>query len=150
MARNSRQAKILELISNKEIETQEELVNELKNAGYDVTQATISRDIKELALIKITAESGKYKYATISSGTTAVSSKVSGLFKQCVLSIKKAMNLVVVKTHKGTAEMVASYFDQMAISEVMGITYGNDTVMLISGDIEDAYVVQNKLLDMIK
>lgn len=150
MARNSRQAKVLELIASKEIETQEELVNELKNAGYEVTQATISRDIKELALIKIATESGKYKYATIATGSTTASTKVSGLFKQCVLSIKKAMNLVVVKTLKGTAEMAANYLDQMAISEVLGVTYGADTVMLITDDIEDAYAVQNKLIDLLK
>lgn len=150
MARNSRQAKVLELIANKEIETQEDLVNELKNAGYDVTQATISRDIKELALIKIATESGKYKYATIATGSTTASTKVSGLFKQCVLSIKKAMNLVVVKTLKGTAEMAANYLDQMAISEVLGVTFGTDTVMLITDDIEDAYIVQNKLMDLLK
>lgn len=150
MARNSRQAKVLELIANKEIETQEDLVNELKNAGYEVTQATISRDIKELALIKIATDSGKYKYATIATGSTTASTKVSGLFKQCVLSIKKAMNLVVVKTLKGTAEMAASYLDQLAISEVLGVTFGTDTVMLITDDIEDAYLVQNKLMDLLK
>lgn len=150
MARNSRQAKVLELIANKEIETQEDLVNELKNAGYEVTQATISRDIKELALIKIATDSGKYKYATIATGSTTASTKVSGLFKQCVLSIKKAMNLVVVKTLKGTAEMAASYLDQLAITEVLGVTFGTDTVMLITDDIEDAYLVQNKLMDLLK
>lgn len=150
MARNSRQAKVLELIANKEIETQEDLVNELKNAGYEVTQATISRDIKELALIKIATDSGKYKYATIATGSTTASTKVSGLFKQCVLSIKKAMNLVVVKTVKGTAEMAANYLDQLAITEVLGVTFGTDTVMLITDDIEDAYMVQNKLMDLLK
>lgn len=150
MARNSRQAKVLELIANKEIETQEDLVNELKNAGYEVTQATISRDIKELALIKIATDNGKYKYATIATGSTTASTKVSGLFKQCVLSIKKAMNLVVVKTLKGTAEMAASYLDQLAITEVLGVTFGTDTVMLITDDIEDAYLVQNKLMDLLK
>ena len=150
MARNSRQAKVLELISQKEIETQEDLVAELKNAGYEVTQATISRDIKELALIKIATENGKYNYATISTGSATASTKVSGLFKQCVVSIKKAMNLVVVKTLKGTAQMAATYLDQMSISEVLGITFGTDAVMLVTADIEDAYVVQNKLLELIK
>ncbi len=150
MARNSRQAKILELISTNEIETQEDLVSALKAANFDITQATISRDIKELGLIKIQTDSKKYKYAIVSSGVTTTSNKFSSIFKQCVISIKKAMNLVVVKTLKGTANMCANFLDQLSYPEALGITYGDDTVMIVTSDVEDAYVIQNKLLELLK
>lgn len=149
MARNSRQSKILELISIKEIETQEELVAELKAASYDVTQATISRDIKELGLIKILTDSKKYKYAIVSTSNQAVSNKCLNIFKECVISIKNAMNLVVLKTIKGTAGMVSNFVDQLSINSVLGCTYGEDTVMVITSDIEDAYLVQQKLNEIL-
>lgn len=149
MARNSRQSKILELISLKEIETQEELVAELKAANYDVTQATISRDIKELGLIKILSDNKKYKYAIVSSSNQAVSNKCMSIFKECVISIKNAMNLVVLKTLKGTAGMVSNFVDQLSLTPVMGCTYGEDTVMVITSDVEDAYLVQQKLNEIL-
>ena len=145
MARNSRQSKILELISTKEIETQDELVAELKAANYDVTQATISRDIKELGLIKILTDSKKYKYAIVSTSNQAVSNKCLSIFKECVISIKNAMNLVVLKTLKGTAGMVSNFVDQLSLNQIMGCTFGEDTVMVITADVEDAYLVQQKL-----
>ena len=111
MARNSRQSKILELISTSEIETQEELVTALRNANFDVTQATISRDIKELGLIKILSDSKKYKYAVVSSSAQALSNKCLNIFKECVISVKSAMNLAVVKVIRGTAVMVSGLID---------------------------------------
>jgi transcriptional regulator of arginine metabolism len=90
MARNSRQSKILELISLHEIETQEELVSALRDAEVDVTQATISRDIKELGLIKILTDSKKYKYAVVNSSAQALSSKCLNIFKECIISVKSA------------------------------------------------------------
>ncbi len=145
MARNSRQSKILELISTQEIETQEELVSALRDAEFDVTQATISRDIKELGLIKILTDSKKYKYAVVSSQVQALSNKCLNIFKECVISIKSAMNITVVKVIKGTAGMVSGLIDQLSLSQVMGCAYGDDTVMVISSDVEDAYFVKDKL-----
>ena len=145
MARNSRQSKILELISTKEIETQEELVSSLKDANFDVTQATISRDIKELGLIKILTDSKKYKYAVVSSTTQALSNKCLNIFKECVISVKSAMNLTIVKVIKGTAGMVSGLIDQLSISQILGCTYGDDTVMVISSDQDDAFFVKDKL-----
>ena len=145
MARNSRQSKILELISTSEIETQEELVTALRNANFDVTQATISRDIKELGLIKILSDSKKYKYAVVSSSAQALSNKCLNIFKECVISVKSAMNLAVVKVIRGTAGMVSNLIDQMSMSQILGCTYGDDTVMIITNDQEDAYFVRDKL-----
>ncbi|MCI5714206.1 MAG: arginine repressor [Firmicutes bacterium] len=149
MARNTRQSKILELISLKEIETQEELVAELRAANFDVTQATISRDIKELGLIKILSDSKKYKYAIVGSTNQAVSNKFIGIFKECVISVKNAMNLVVLKTLKGTASMVSNCIDQLSLNNVLGCTYGDDTVMVITADVEDAYMVQEKINEVL-
>ncbi len=131
MARSSRQSKILELISTKEIETQEELAKELKNANFEITQATISRDIKELGLTKIQGSSGKYKYAILGAEQQVVSNKYINIFKECVISVKSALNLAVVKTIKGMGSGVCSFIDKLNLSELMGATYGDDTVMLI-------------------
>ena len=131
MARSARQSKILELISTKEIETQDELARELKNANFDITQATISRDIKELGLTKILSSTGKYKYCIVGSGEQAISNKYITIFKEAVISIKAAMNLVVVKTMKGMAQAITSFVDKLNLNELMGSVGGEDTVMLI-------------------
>ena len=131
MARSSRQSKILELISTKEIETQEELAKELKNANFEITQATISRDIKELGLTKILSCSGKYKYAILGSEQQVVSNKYINIFKECVISVKSALNLAVVKTIKGMGVSVCSFIDKLNLTELMGATYGDDTVLLV-------------------
>ena len=149
MARNSRQSKILELISLQEIETQEELVTALRNANFDVTQATISRDIKELGLIKILTDSKKYKYTVVNSSIQTLSNKCLNIFKECVISVKSAMNLTVVKVIKGTAGMVSGLIDQLSLAQVLGCTYGDDTVMVISTDEEDALFVKDKLSSLL-
>ncbi len=150
MARNSRQSKILEIISTKEVETQEELVSSLKDAGFDVTQATISRDIKELGLIKILTENKTYKYAIVNSSNTTISNKYMSIFKECIISVKSAVNLVVVKVLKGTGSLVAGLLDQLSISQIIGCTYGEDTVLVVSNDVEDAYYVKDKLNELLQ
>ena len=131
MARSLRQSKILELISLKEIETQDELARELKNANFDITQATISRDIKELGLTKILSSSGKYKYAILGAELQGVSGKYINIFKECVISVKNALNFAVVKTIKGMGASVASFIDKLNLIDLMGTTFGDDTVLLI-------------------
>ena len=132
MARSVRQSKILELISTREIETQDELVECLRNANFDITQATISRDIKELGLIKIlSAETGKYKYSLVDSGEQAISNKYISIFKEAVISIKPAQNLVVLKTIKAMASSICSLIDKLNLDSVMVAVAGADTVMII-------------------
>lgn len=131
MARSARQSKILELISTKEIETQDELARELRNADFDITQATISRDIKELGLTKILSSSGKYKYCFVGSEENVISNKYISIFKEAVISVKPALNLIVVKTMKGLGSGIASFVDKLNISSLMGVVNGDDTVMLI-------------------
>jgi len=139
MARSSRQSKILELISTKEIETQDELVTELKSLNYDITQATISRDIKELRIIKIlSSETGKYKYAVVENENQAVSNKYILVFKEAVISIKNAKNLCVIKTIKGMASAVCGIIDKLNLENVLGAVCGDDTVMVILPDENNA------------
>ena len=145
MARNSRQSKILELISMREIETPEELVSSLRDANFDVTQATVSRDIKELGLIKILTDSKKYKYAVVNSNAQALSNKCLNIFKECVISVKSALNLTIVKVINGTAGMVSGLIDQLSLAQVLGCTYGDDTVLIVTNDQEDSFFVRDKL-----
>ncbi len=131
MARSARQSKILEIISTKEIETQDELARELKNADFEITQATISRDIKELGLTKILSSTGKYKYTFVGSEEQAISNKYIIIFKEAVISVKSALNLVVLKTVKGMGAGVCSFVDKLNLTDLMGAVCGDDTVMLI-------------------
>jgi arginine repressor len=129
MARSVRQSKILELISTKEIETQDDLVANLRAANFDITQATISRDIKELGLIKIlSAETGKYKYALVDSEEQAISNKYISIFREAVISIKTAQNLVVLKTirHANSLWVIVNFL-KFSISqcEITGVEYPN-------------------------
>ncbi|NLJ57509.1 MAG: arginine repressor [Tissierellia bacterium] len=130
MKKYTRQTKILELISKKEIETQEELAVGLKAMGIDVTQATISRDIKELRLVKVMSKSGRYKYATIGQSQEGITDRLNKIFENSVVSIDNAMNLVVIKTIPGAAQICASAIDYMAIDEIVGTLAGDDTVFV--------------------
>lgn len=149
MARSVRQSKILEIIANNEIETQDELVQALRNLDYDVTQATVSRDIKELGLIKILSDSKKYKYAYVETNEQQVSNKIVGIYKEVVISVKPAQNLVIVKTLKGFASSISQYIDKMSLEKVMGTVFGDDTVMIIAENNEDAISVYEKLINII-
>ena len=131
MARSARQSKILELISTKEIETQDELARELKNANFEITQATISRDIKELGLTKILSSSGKYKYTVVGSEDQLISNKYISIFKEAVISVKSALNIVVIKTIKGLGPSICNFVDKLNLVDLMGAVSGDDTVMLI-------------------
>jgi len=150
MARSIRQSKILDLITYNEIETQEELVAKLRALNFDITQATISRDIKELGLIKIlSAETNKYKYALVDSNEQQASNKYLLLFKESVISTKVAQNLVVIKTLKGMAGAVCGLIDKLNIDESLGSVSGDDTVMVIfeNADIalDSLKKIQNRL-----
>ena len=140
MARSLRQSKILELISTREIETQDELVSLLKAANFDITQATISRDIKELGLIKVLGSAGNYKYALVDAGEQGVSNKNINLFKMCVISIKRVGCNCVIKTVKQFASGVCSLIDKLNLIDVMGSSFGDDTVIVF---FEDEYRAEN-------
>jgi transcriptional regulator of arginine metabolism len=130
----SRHAKILELIENNEIETQEDLANSLRQSGFNVTQATVSRDIKELRLIKVLTREGKYKYATIKQQESVVTDRFMKLFKDSVLSIDHAGNMIIIKTLIGAANAAAAAIDAVDLKEVAGTIAGDDTIFLVIRD----------------
>lgn len=145
MARTSRQAKIIEIINKFEIDTQDELVSALKDAGFKVTQATISRDIKDLGLFKVAGEQKKYKYAIVEGDSHGYAGKINTIFKESVLSVAAVCNQVVVRTLRGVANIIASVIDKQTITGVMGIVYGDDTVLLISADSKSAEGVMERV-----
>lgn len=126
-----RHAKILELIREHDIETQDELLRHLREAGFDVTQATVSRDIKELRLVKTLSGSGRYKYSTGSDGNTDMSSKFHSLFADSVISVDYAMNMLVIKCMNGMAQAVCASMDAMYWKNFVGTLAGEDTILVV-------------------
>ena len=133
--KNQRQAKTLEIISERDIETQEQLLQELNAQGFQSTQATISRDIKELRIVKELSGFGSYRYCVSSDETTgSFSGKLNAIFRECVVSYDYAQNMVVIRTLPGLASAAASAIDAMAMSVVLGTLAGDDTVFLVMRD----------------
>ena len=126
-----RHAKILELIKEHDIDTQDELLRHLREEGFDVTQATVSRDIKELRLVKTLSRSGKYKYSTGSETTNDMSAKFYSLFSDSVLSVEAAMNMLVVKCMTGMAQAVCASMDAMHWQNFVGTLAGEDTIFIV-------------------
>lgn len=148
MARNSRQFKILELIAEKPIETQEELAAELIGMGFNVTQATVSRDIKELGLIKIN-DRGRQRYVNETSDSKHYSSNIENIYRNAVLSITSAQNLVVIKTVPGGASTVGMNIDRLDNVDVLGCVAGDDTVLAVARTNETAEEIANRLREML-
>ena len=133
--KSQRQAKILEIISNKNVETQEQLLAELQAAGFRGTQATVSRDIKELRIVKELTSLGNYRYTTSSNELTGTfSARLNTIFRECVVSFDYAQNIIVIRTLPGLANAAASAIDAMNMSTVIGSLAGDDTVMIVMRD----------------
>ena len=143
-----RQAKILELIDRFEIETQEELTDHLRAIGYSTTQATVSRDIKELRLIKsLSTETGKYKYTAAADSFTT---RLRNIFRECVTDIDAAQNMVVIKTLPGLGQAAAMAIDAMRAVDVVGTLGGDDTVFVVMRDTESAERFSRQAHDILK
>lgn len=125
-----RHSKILELIQENRVDTQEELLRLLRSEGYDVTQATVSRDIKELRLVKILGADGRYQYATGKSESSDISAKFFSLFSDSVLSVEYACNIVVVKCISGMAQGICAAMDSVHWDGVVGTLAGDDTIFV--------------------
>ena len=132
--RISRQNKILELIDKYEIETQDKLVSMLREYGYDVTQATVSRDIKELHLIKSLSPSGKYRYSVTSGQDGLVSDRLSNIYRETVRSITSSGNIVLVKSLSGCANAAADTLANFGLEHVIGSVAGDNTILLVVDD----------------
>ena len=150
MMRSGRQAAILDIIAKQEIETQEELCAELNKRNYSVTQATVSRDIKELRLFKVAGTEKKYKYAYIDDGNNKVSPKMHNLFRECVISMCPALNQVVVKTLRGNGSNAGMIVDKLNLPEIVGSIAGDDTLLIVAQDEEKAKIVVEKLNEFLK
>lgn len=133
--KSRRQAKIMEIISNTNIETQEQLLQELEAAGFHSTQATISRDIKELRIIKELTNFGTYHYATAAREVpSSFTGRLNTIFRECVTSFDYAQNIVVIHTLPGLANGAASALDTMHMGVVLGSIAGDDTVFVVMRD----------------
>ena len=145
MLRNARHNKILELIEEKEIETQEELCKELAEANFAVTQATVSRDVRELRLFKVAGSKKRYRYAAIGKGEEELSDKMRSLFQACIESIQTVGNIVVIKTLNGNGANAGVIIDMLKYQEIVGSIAGDDTVFSLCKTAEDAETVCARL-----
>ena len=148
--KTSRQSKIIELIQKNDIETQEELAAYLKDKGFEVTQATVSRDIRELNLSKISAGNGRQKYIVLSSDDNKLSDKYIRVLRDGFVSMDMAQNILVIKTVQGMAMAVAAAIDAMRFPEIVGCIAGDDTIMAAIRTVEDTLIIMKKLNEIIK
>ena len=145
----ARHAKILELIETYEIETQDELAQKLCEEGFNVTQATVSRDIREMKLTKIATEKGRQKYAVISSHDSEVTERMTRVFREAVVKMDYAQNMIVIKTLSGMGMAVAVAMDNMQTPEILGTIAGDDTVFCVVRNHNQAAVIIEKLYRII-
>lgn len=148
--KTKRQRKIIELITNYDIETQEELAAKLVENGFNVTQATISRDIRELNLTKIATKGSKQKYAVQSSSDIVSNSKYMRVLNDGIITMDTAGNILVVKTVSGMAMAVAAALDAMQIKEILGCIAGDDTIMCVVKHAEETDRVKEHIESFIR
>ena len=133
--KSQRQAKIMEIISTRNVETQEQLLDLLQQEGFRGTQATISRDIKELRIVKELSSLGTYRYTTSANEVSgSFTSRLNTIFRECVTGFDYAQNIIVVRTLPGLASAAGSAIDTMHLSTVVGSISGDDTVMIVMRD----------------
>ena len=143
--KTSRQSKIIEIIQKNEVETQDELSALLEKEGFRVTQATVSRDIRELKLTKIPTAGGRQKYAVITDAPENLSQKYERVLREGFLSMDMAQNILVIKTVSGMASAVCAAIDAMKMREIVGSIAGDDTIMCAIRTVDDTYAVMKKI-----
>jgi len=148
--KNKRHQRIMELIEQFDIETQEELVSKLLQDGFNITQATVSRDIRELKITKVSNGKGKQKYVVLNNDTEHLADKYIRIIRDGVTGMDTAQNILVIKTVSGMAMAVAAAFDAMNLSEVVGSIAGDDTIMVAVRTSQDAVSVKEKIEEMIQ
>ena len=142
----SRHTKILELIEKYDIETQDELAAKLREEGFDVTQATVSRDIRELKLTKIPTSGGKQKYAVIGDSGEAMAQKYERVLREAFISVDMAQNILVIKTVAGMANAVCAAIDAMNMKEIVGSVAGDDTIRTV----DDTLLLMKKIRKIVE
>ncbi len=146
--KSARQQKIIEIIQSQSIETQEELAARLSDAGFSVTQATISRDIRELKLMKLSGENGRQRYTLIKHSreeNEGSSNRLIRVLREGFVSAETAQNILVIKTVSGMAMAVAAAMDAIAFSEILGSIAGDDTIFCVTHTNEEAEYIREKL-----
>ena len=143
--KTNRQSKIIEIIQKNEVETQDELSALLEKDGFRVTQATVSRDIRDLKLTKIPTASGRQKYAVITDAPENLSKKYERVLREGFLSMDMAQNILVIKTVSGMASAVCAAIDAMKMREIVGSIAGDDTIMCAIRTVDDTYAVMKKI-----
>ncbi len=148
--KTGRQRKIVELVNENNIETQEELLKLLRDDGYDVTQATVSRDIKELRLVKALDPGGKYRYVSSQSETPDISSRFHSIFADSVVSVENGQNIVCVKCYTGMAQAVCTAMDSVRLDSVIGTLAGEDTIFVLCRSESSAAALVSDLKALLK
>ena len=143
--KTNRHSKIIEIIQKNEVETQDELSALLEKDGFRVTQATVSRDIRELKLTKIPTAGGRQKYAVITDAPENLSKKYERVLREGFLSMDMAQNILVIKTVSGMASAVCAAIDAMKMREIVGSIAGDDTIMCAIRTVDDTYAVMKKI-----
>ncbi len=146
----NRHAKILDIIENYEIETQDDLAERLRQSGMDVTQATISRDIKELRLVKVLSTDGRYRYSAMNSDAGNMNDRLLVIIKEAYVSCDYANNILVIKTLPGMAQAVAATIDSLGWNDIVGTIAGDDTIMVVCRAEKIAEDLMDKLTRMVR
>ena len=147
--KSMRHTAILRIISEQEIETQDDLIARLKENGFDVTQATVSRDIKQLGLVKTTDGEGKYRYSAPHPSSSGSDSKFKNILSEAIISSESAENMVVVKTYSGMANAAAAAIDALASDRILGSIAGDDTILIVTKNDETAEEFSEILKDAV-
>ena len=148
--KSKRHNRILEIINEKEIETQEELAEELKVSGFEVTQATVSRDIKELQLVKVLSSSGKYKYAVGTHKDLPASERFSKIFRETITSFVASGNIVAVKTLSGCGPAAGEAIDSYGIPHIVASVAGDNTIFLLADDQKNVPEILEKFQELLQ
>ena len=143
--KSSRQDEILRIIRERDVETQEELAAELRETGYKVTQATVSRDIRELKLIKVAANGGGFKYAKPERHETAVSDRLTRILNDSLVNVDYSGNMIVVKTLSGSANVAAEALDNLGWEEILGTIAGDNTIFIVARNETDTAEITNRI-----
>lgn len=149
MNKGQRHIKIREIITNRDVETQDELVESLKNAGFNVTQATVSRDIKELHLVKVPLMDGRYKYSLPADQRFNPLQKLKRTLTEAFVKVDQAGHMLVMKTLPGNANAIGALIDNLDWEEILGTICGDDTCLIICRTEEETKIVSERFLDML-
>ena len=148
--KSQRHTRMLELVTKYEIETQDELMKRLQSEGFKVTQATVSRDLKELKLTKTLTARGTYRYSVNAGRQRTGSGRLNNAMVDSIVQVEYSMNNVVIKTYPGLAQAVASAVDALNMHNILGCVAGDDTIIIVTRSVEDSADINEKIRELMK